>query len=142
MSKSGDWYKALREEDPEKYRSVMEKKYARRVEQLNADPTKFAQSKYSKQKAGALRRGLAWNLSNRQVHSLIKEARFCQLSGRPLVMEIGHADAPSIDRINNDLGYDIKNVQVVSQQINKSRLDMSVEDFIQMCCDVADYSRR
>lgn len=142
MSKSGDWYRALREDDPEGYRALMDEKYARRVSQLNSDPTKFAQSKYSKQRAGALARGLAWNLTPPQVHKLIKETKFCQLSGRPLVMEISHVDGPSLDRINNNHGYSMKNVQVISQQINKSRLDMSVEDFVQMCCDVADYSRR
>ena len=142
MSKSGDWYKALREDDPEGYKKLMDDKYARRVSQLNSDPTKFAQSKYSKQRAGALARGLAWDLTTTQVHKLIKETKFRQLSGRPLVMEISHADGPSLDRIDNNCGYTVKNVQVISQQINKSRLDMTVEDFVQMCCDVADYSRR
>jgi len=141
MSKSGDWYKKLREEDPIAYRKLMDEKYDRRVKQTNSDPTKFAQMKYSKQKAGALSRGYDWNLTEDDVHKLIKETKTCQLSGRELVLEINHRDGPSLDRIDNNNGYSMKNVQVVSQQINKARGEMSVDEFIQMCCEIADYSR-
>ena len=142
MSKSGDWYKALREDDPEGYRKLMDEKYSRRVNQLNTNPDKFAQMKFTKQRAGALDRGYAWNLSETQVHKLIKETKICQLSGRSLVLEVNHRDGPSLDRIDNRYGYSMKNVQVVSQQINKARGEMSVEEFIQMCCEVADKSRQ
>jgi hypothetical protein len=80
-SKSGDWYKALRESNPESYRNLMDHKYARRVEQLNSEPDKFAQMKFTKQRAGAKDRGLAWELSQDHVHKMIKETNIVQFQG-------------------------------------------------------------
>ena len=138
-SKSGDWYKALRESNPESYRNLMDHKYARRVEQLNSEPDKYAQTKFVKQRAGAKDRGLAWELERDEVHKMIKETKICNLSGRQLVMEVNHPDAPSIDRIDNARGYHHDNVHVTSQLVNKARGTMSVEEFVKMCRDVVEF---
>jgi hypothetical protein len=138
-SKSGDWYKALRESDPDAYRKLMDDKYANRVEQLNTDPTKYAQMKFTKQRAGAKERKLAWDLSQEHVHKLIKETKRCHISGRKLVMEVNHPDGPSLDRVDANKGYHIDNVVVTSQLINKARGEMSVEEFVKMCRDVVEF---
>ena len=139
MSRSGDWYKALRESDPESYRQLMDKKYASRVEQLNSDPTKFTRMKYTKQRNGAKDRKLEWDLTADQVHDLIIKNECCELSGRPLMLEVNHVDGASIDRIDNSRGYFIDNVQVTSQQINKARGTMTIDEFVEMCRQVADF---
>lgn len=141
-SKSGDWYKKLRENNPEEYKKLMGDNYSRRVKQLNEDSTKFAQMKFSKQRAGALSRGLSWNLSNTFVHKIIKETKNCQLSGRDLVLEVNHVNGPSLDRIDSRYGYSTKNIQVTSQLINKAKGEMTNEEFIQMCVDVATHNGR
>jgi hypothetical protein len=138
-SKSGDWYKALRESDPDAYRKLMDDKYATRVEQLNTDPTKFAQMKFTKQRAGAKERKLAWDLNQEHVHKLIKETKRCYISGRKLVMEVNHPDGPSLDRLDASKGYHADNVVVTSQLINKARGEMSVEEFVKMCRDVVEF---
>lgn len=43
----------------------------------------------------------------------------------------------SIDRIDSEIGYTKENVRLVCAFVNKIRMDMSDEDFIQMCKDVA-----
>jgi len=138
-SKSGDWYKALREKDPVAHRELMDEKYAKRVEQLNSDPTKFAQMKFTKQRAGAKERKLDWELSQNHVHTLIKETDRCFISGRKLVLEVNHPDGPSLDRLDASKGYYVDNVVVTSQLINKARGEMSVEEFVKMCRDVVEF---
>jgi len=140
-SKSGDWYKALRESDPEAHRKIMDDKYARRVQQVNSNPDKFAQMKYSKQRAGARDRKLAWDLTEDDVHKLIKETKVCSISGRQVVLEINHPDGSSIDRIDNKRGYHLDNVHVVSQLVNKARGEMTIDEFVIMCKQVAEYHK-
>jgi hypothetical protein len=142
MSKSGDWYTALKERDPVAHRTLMDKKYASRVGQLNSDPVKFTRMKYTKQRNGAKDRKLEWNLTAEQVHDLIMKNNCCEISGRELVLEVNHIDGASIDRIDNSRGYFIDNVQVTSQIINKARGTMTVDEFIEMCCQVANFHNK
>jgi hypothetical protein len=139
MSKSGDWYKALRDSDPLLHRELMDKKYASRLKQLNSDPVKFTRMKYTKQRNGAKDRKLEWDLTPEQVHDLITKNDRCEISGRKLVLEVNHVDGASIDRIDNNRGYFIDNVQVTSQQINKARGTMTIDEFVEMCRQVADF---
>lgn len=138
-SKSGDWYKELREQDPTGYRELMDKKYANRLGQLNTDPDKFAQMKFTKQRSGAKERKLQWDLTKEQVHKMIKETTHCQVSGRKVMLEVGHPDGASIDRIDSTRGYTIDNVQITSQLINKARGEMTVDEFVKMCRDVVEF---
>lgn len=140
-SKSGDWYKQLRETDPAAYRELMDKKYAERVRQLNSNPDQFAQMKYTKQKNGAKDRKIFWDLSNEYVHTIIKETKHCSISGRPIKLEVNHIDGASIDRIDADKGYTENNVFVTSQIVNKARGEMTIDEFVKMCQDVVDYQK-
>jgi hypothetical protein len=134
MSDTKEWYKNKLIEDPNYFKKRNEKL----KEALNADPEYYARHKISKQKSSARReRNLAWNIPPGKGEQLIIETKKCELSGRDLVMEIGHPDSPSLDRINNKYGYSLKNVQVTSQLVNKARGTMTVDEFVQMCVDVA-----
>jgi hypothetical protein len=136
MSKSTEWYRSKVAEDP----SYLKKRHAQLKERLNEDPAYYARRKVSKQKSAALNeRSLAWNIPKSTAEKLIIETKKCQLSGRDLVLEVGHIDSPSLDRINNAYGYSLKNVQVTSQFINKARGTMTVDEFVQMCVDVAQH---
>ena len=134
---STKWARDFKENDPAGYKLYMKQKYEKRVNAINSDPLTYAKNKFAKQRSGANRRGLAWNLSLGQVTKLVTETKHCSISGRPLVLEINHPDSPSLDRIDNRYGYSAKNVQVVSAELNKARLDLSVDDFVKMCVDVA-----
>lgn len=137
MSKSGDWYKKLRSTNPVEYKKLMDEKVARRNYHYNNDINKFIQMKFVKQRAEAARRNYSWELEKEFVDQLFKNNKQCKLSGLPLIAEINHPDAPSIDRIDNNKGYSIDNVQLVSQRVNKAKSTMTDEEFIIMCCNVA-----
>ena len=63
---------------------------------------------------------------------------FVAYSVRTVTYQQGCPNKASIDRINNRYGYSLKNIQVVCQQVNYARNDMSTEEFEQMCIDVAN----
>jgi len=134
MSDTKEWYKNKLIEDPD----YLKKRNTKLKQKLNKDPAYYIRRKVSKQKSAALRdRGLAWNIPTSTAEKLLIETKNCELSGRDLVLEICHPDSPSLDRIDNRYGYSLKNVQVTSQLINKARGTMTVDEFVQMCVDVA-----
>lgn len=134
-----EYQRRWRKENPEKYREQQKRVREYRNQRINADPEVFIDYMYKGLERGAIARGYAFNLSKKQLKSLLTENTRCALSGRPVVLQQYATDKASVDRINNNHGYSIKNVQVVSQQINRHRLDLSVSDFIKMCCDVAEH---
>lgn len=142
MSKSGDWYKKLRENDPIAYKNLMNLKNKRRKENLAADPIKFAQSKFVKQRAEAVRRGYSWELTKDQVHDMIINTKFCSISGLPLTLEVDATDGSSIDRIDSNKGYFTDNVQVVSKRVNVAKNTMTDEEFIKMCESVTNHQKK
>lgn len=141
-SKSGDWYKQLRETDPVGYKNLMDHKNKRRNENYAKYPEKFAQSKFSKQRAEAIRRGYSWELTKEQVHDMIINTKICSISGLPLSLAVNAVDGSSIDRIDNDKGYFIENVQVVSKRVNVAKNTMTDEEFIVMCESVVKHQRK
>lgn len=114
------------------------KKYKKQKEAINANPELFAGNKYSKQRTKALTdRKLCWRLDRQKTIKMIIETQRCQLSGRELVFEIGHPDSPSIDRINSRRGYTKSNIQIVGSRVNQAKNNMTDEEFIALCVDVA-----
>jgi hypothetical protein len=62
----------------------------------------------------------------------------CALSGRVLYLNSGFRTDPqkstaSLDRINNDVGYTIDNVQWVHKEINKMRWHLDLPYFLSLC---------
>ena len=125
-----------RKNNRDKYLEYAKVTNENRRKKINSDPEYFLTHTYSSLKSGAFARGYAFNLSKKQLKKLL-ETKNCQLSGRPLVQQTHNVNKISIDRIDNRYGYSVKNVQVVSAEVNKHRLDLSVNDFIKLCVDVA-----
>lgn len=88
----------------------------------------------------ALSRGLSWDLSIEDVASLYEsQDRKCALTGWPVEWaEAGWGHTASLDRIDNDQGYAVGNVQIVHKSANMARGSLSVEDFVALCKAVAD----
>ena len=141
-SRSGDWYKNLRESDPTAYKNLMDIKNKRRNENYAADPKKFAQMKFTKQRAEAIRRGYSWELTTEEVHDMIINTKICSISGLPLTLAVSAIDGSSIDRIDGTKGYLTENVQVVSKRINVAKNTMTDEEFIEMCEAVANHQKK
>jgi hypothetical protein len=61
-----------------------------------------------------------------------KQNGLCAISGVPLELQIGeHVEHKcSVDRINSDKGYTIKNIQLTTWWVNQMKMDMSMELFI------------
>ena len=140
-SKSGDWYKKLRANDPTTYKNLMDFKNKRRKENLAVDPKKFAQMKFTKQRAEAIRRGYSWELTTEEVHDMIINTKVCSISGLSLTLEVSATDGSSIDRIDGTKGYFSENVQVVSKRVNVAKNTMTDEEFIKMCESVVKHQR-
>ena len=134
MAKSKDYDQMRLALDP----NYLKKKQQKRLEKVNSDPYAFASTKYTKRRSSALKeRGIAWRLDKEKTIKKIVESKTCALSGRTLVFTIGHDDSPSIDRINSNNGYTKSNIQIVTSRVNVAKNNMTDEEFIKMCVDVA-----
>lgn len=63
----------------------------------------------------------------------------CAISGNMLDTE-SYWEQPSLDRIDNKLGYTKDNIQLVTWKVNHSRGELSIQEFIEMCKKVAENS--
>lgn len=69
---------------------------------------------------------------------LLKQNLRCALSGREISFKDGSA---SLDRIDNDRGYTIDNVQWVHKDINRAKQKFSQEEFVLLCEQVAEHRK-
>lgn len=83
-------------------------------------------------------RGITLDVTVEQIEKLlVKQGGKCALSGVVMTGLSGCLDKVSIDRKDSTKSYTLKNIQLVTQQVNKGKMDFSDEDFIRMCCNVA-----
>ena len=132
-----EYQRQWRKDNKELYDDQQRRTRESRKTKINSDPEYFINYTFTSLRNGAEVRGYAFNLNKSQLTKIITSNTKCALSGRTLVLKQNDPNKVSIDRIDNRYGYSLKNCQAVSQQINKHRLDLSVEDFVAMCCDVA-----
>lgn len=92
-------------------------------------------------------RGLALSVTIEQAAALWDAQHGkCALSGSPLSFErmvggIKQRGTASLDRIDSSRGYEVGNVQWVHKDVNKMKTNFSDEEFIAVCCRVADHHR-
>ena len=88
-------------------------------------------------KASSKKRGQEFSIDKSYVLDLIRTQGYrCSLSGVEFDLNIdGHA--PSLDRLDDTLGYTAGNLQVVLNAVNFSRGTMLMNDYINLCCFVA-----
>lgn len=91
----------------------------------------------------AIHRGLSFDLQLQQIWDLfIKQNRRCALSGELILLGInGKRQTASLDRIDSSKGYTIDNVQWVHKSINKMKMDISDEQFINWCHKVSAFRK-
>jgi hypothetical protein len=78
----------------------------------------------------------AWNL-------YLKQGRMCALSRRLITMKVGKTriGTASLDRIDSTAGYTLDNVQWLHKDVNKMKMEFSVEYFIKLCEDITSLHR-
>jgi hypothetical protein len=79
----------------------------------------------------------------------VKQNGMCALSGMPMdkniVEKVGwkfQINRVSVDRIDPSKGYVPENIQLVRAGINISKNARTQDDFIRMCCEIADHYRK
>lgn len=68
----------------------------------------------------------------------------CALSGISLELDFTKSlqkQNLSVDRIDPNKGYTPDNIQLVDKRINMMKQSLQQDEFIELCCKVADYSR-
>ncbi len=67
---------------------------------------------------------------------LEKQSYQCALTGQKFKSDLSDF---SIDRINSNIGYEKSNVHLVLQEINVSKWDLSLDDYISLCKKVVNF---
>ena len=132
-----EYQRQWRKNNPNEYRAQQVRTRKNRSAKMAEDVDYFAVQYYNALKTGAKNRGKPFNLTKKDIRTLVETKTTCAATGRKLTRVVGCPDKFSIDRIDNRYGYSMKNVQVVTQQANIHRLDDTWEDFVAMCIDVA-----
>lgn len=92
---------------------------------------------YKTIKSDAARRHLEFNIIIEDLENLmIKQNSICALSGNSISIDSSNS---SLDRIDNQIGYVIDNIQWVYRPINYMKNTLSNDDFIKLCHDVSSY---
>ena len=86
-------------------------------------------------------RGIVWGVSFDYLADLLIEQDFkCALTGWDIhAMEVN--SPASLDRIDSSLGYIEGNLQWVTSKVNMMKQSYSQQDFIDVCCAVADKTK-
>jgi hypothetical protein len=137
-----EYQREYRKNNPEMYKKHQKQTIKSRNRKMVEDLDFFIDFTYKSLKNGAEARGYAFNLNKTQLRHLVETNTHCALSGRKLTRQPGCPNKLSIDRIDNRYGYSMKNVRVVTQQVNIHRLDSTTEDFVRLARDIAKYSKK
>jgi hypothetical protein len=79
-------------------------------------------------RVNAGKRGLVWQITEADIDALWEaQGGRCRFTG----LQLG--DDASLDRIDNDLGYFVGNVQLVGRALNMAKGSMTDEQFIELC---------
>lgn len=99
-------------------------------------------------KRNAQKRGIAFDLSIEEAWAIFeKQNSKCAISG--LNIQFGKRGkshnrvetTASLDRINNNIGYEKSNVHWVHKKINQIKMDMDIKEFIELCKRVNDENK-
>lgn len=76
-----------------------------------------------------------------QLRELVKKQEYrCALTGRGLKPETASCDHRI--PISNGGTHDIANIQILHRDVNRAKGTMSHDDFVAMCCEVAEWTQR
>jgi hypothetical protein len=87
---------------------------------------------------GAARRGITFSIEEYDIHDLWdKQQGLCAISGMPMSLVHGtvtkhNLQKVSVDRIDNDQGYHLHNIQLVTWQVNCAKSTGNLESLIEM----------
>lgn len=70
-----------------------------------------------------------------------KQSGVCAISGIPITVKKKNTErtSASVDRIDSSQGYTVENIQWVHKDINKIKLNLDLDYFIELCTRVAEH---
>jgi hypothetical protein len=88
-------------------------------------------------KKNALRRNILFSVSVEDLWALfLKQNKKCNLTGDELSFEKNSENVASLDRIDNEKGYEISNLQWVRADINSMKMGLTQQKFLDLCARV------
>jgi len=67
------------------------------------------------------------------------QSSICPYSGREMTLEAGKLETVSIERIDSGIGYTRENTILVCNAVNRMKSDFSLQEFYDLCSDVARF---
>jgi hypothetical protein len=99
-------------------------------------------------KYGAKRRGLTVTITIRDAwEQFVRQGHKCAMTGVPLTIPSStnhgwQSGTASLDRIDNEKGYVLGNIQWLHKDINRMKNTHSVEEFVKLCEAVVKFTRQ
>ena len=95
--------------------------------------------------SGASKRNLEMSISIDYAWGLyLSQGKKCAVTGIPIYFprtrKTANKSTASLDRIDNTKGYIEGNVQWVHKKINQIKMDLTIEDFFELCKSVVNYN--
>lgn len=133
--------KQWRIDNPDLWKAQQKRSNANYMKKIESDFELFLNYSFVSLRNGAKSRNLAFNITKNQLRNVLLKNPTCAVSGRKVEYKRGPNKA-SIDRINNRYGYSLKNIQVVTAQVNQARMASNLTDFILLAQDIAKHSKK
>lgn len=86
---------------------------------------------------GRVARGIGVEISKEELKQFLMDNPTCVYSGRKVVHKMNDRNKASLDRKNNAESYTLDNVQMTCTVVNQAKMDMTEQEFLHMCFDVA-----
>lgn len=103
--------------------------------------TKAQRRYYSNVKKSAKKRKIPFELKMNEIYSVLEKQEYkCALTGLPI--EVLGKDAASLDRINNSLPYNKKNIQWLHKDVNNMKGYFKDEYFLNLCALIVKKNKK
>lgn len=100
---------------------------------------------FNRMKSNAFHRNIDFKINIEQLWDLfLKQKRKCALSGMDIIFSTRgdkkNTPTASLDRIDSSKGYEIDNIQWAHKDINRMKMDMRQDKFINLCQTIAKFN--
>lgn len=123
-----------------KYSKNRDKKLVRLVAKKNRNKNRI-NTLFSSAKGNAARRNLEFSIVKQDILDLLDSQKgLCYYTSKPMLTNLlgeeNSDNSISIDRKNSKLGYTRNNIVLCRWIVNKIKLDLDIEDFLQIAEDI------
>ena len=118
----------------DEYKKNKHKQYAQDIQQSVDLRLKYV---HNVARTRAKKKGYTFNISASDLINLWdKQKGICAISKRNLSLETHSKDIVSLDRIDNSIGYQADNIQLVSSTVNIMKGTLNMKELVGYCKDI------